>query len=454
MTDWPADKVERRAVADLIPYARNSRTHSDAQVDQIAASIREWGWTVPVLCDEEGGIIAGHGRVLAAKKLGLADVPVMTAAGWSEAQKRAYVIADNKLTENGGWDNDILRVELAELQGLDFDLSLTGFDDDALANLLNDPTQGLTDPDAVPEAPAVPVAVPGDIWLLGKHRLRCGDSTSADDVAALCGDHPCDLVFTSPPYAQQRDYGAAKEHVSDWDSLMNGVFSILPVKAGAQVLVNLGLVHSENEWIPYWSDWIEWMRSAGWRRFAWYVWDQGSGLQGNWKGRLAPSHEFIFHFNGKSVAPNKHVPKKPENIKVKRGKGNGLRKKDGIVRDATSPLAYANTHKIADSVIRVNRHHGRVSKSGSHPAVFPVALVEEMLASYAKVGDLFYEPFCGAGTAIIACEKFGAECRGMELDPTYVDVAVKRWQEFTGSEATLESTGETFNALIEKREAA
>jgi ParB-like chromosome segregation protein Spo0J len=168
--EWPADKVERRAVAALIPYARNARTHSPEQVDQIAASIREWGWTVPVLVDEQGGIIAGHGRVLAAHKLAIAQVPVMVAAGWSEAQKRAYVLADNKLALNAGWDDAMLRVEIDDLQGTGFDLGLIGFSADEIAGLTVD-RSGLTDPDEAPDAPAIPVSKPGDVWLLGRHRL-------------------------------------------------------------------------------------------------------------------------------------------------------------------------------------------------------------------------------------------------------------------------------------------
>ena len=154
--DWPADNVERRAVSDLVQYARNARTHSDRQIAQIAASIKEWGWTTPVLTDEDGGIIAGHGRVLAAQKLGIADVHAMTATGWTEAQKKAYIIADNQLALNAGWDMDLLKIELTELDGLDFDIDLIGFDGDFLANLLIDGNEGLTDPDDVPETPADP----------------------------------------------------------------------------------------------------------------------------------------------------------------------------------------------------------------------------------------------------------------------------------------------------------
>lgn len=197
--EWPADKVERRAVATLIPYGRNARTHSPEQVDQIAASIREWGWTVPVLVDDEGGIIAGHGRVLAAHKLAIAEVPVMVAAGWSEAQKRAYVLADNKLALNAGWDNDLLKIELGDLQAFDFDLGLIGFSADEIAGLTFD-RSGLTDPDETPETPAIPVSEPGDVWLLGKHRLVCGDCTDPLVVdKALNGVKP-HLLVSDPPY--------------------------------------------------------------------------------------------------------------------------------------------------------------------------------------------------------------------------------------------------------------
>ncbi|HEX6992166.1 MAG TPA: ParB N-terminal domain-containing protein, partial [Gemmatimonadales bacterium] len=202
---WPADKVERWAIDRLVPHAKNARTHSEAQVAQIAAAIREWGWTNPILVDEAGGIIAGHGRVLAARQLGILEVPVMVATGWSEAQKRAYVLADNKLAENAGWDRNLLRLELADLGELGFDLPLIGFSDLELQALSASASPGMTDPDAVPEAPVNPVAEPGDVWLLGKHRLVCGDSTDADTVAkALNGVVP-HLMVTDPPYGVEYD---------------------------------------------------------------------------------------------------------------------------------------------------------------------------------------------------------------------------------------------------------
>jgi ParB-like chromosome segregation protein Spo0J len=196
---WPADAVERRPVAALVPFARNARSHSDEQVAQIAASIREWGWTMPVLVDEAGTIIAGHGRVLAAQRLGLAEIPVMVAAGWSEAKRRAYVIADNKLALNAGWDDELLRLELGELKGLGIDLGLTGFGELELEKLLLG-THGDGDPDEAPEPPADPISKPGDLWICGEHRVLCGDATVRADVDRLLDGELADMVFCDPPY--------------------------------------------------------------------------------------------------------------------------------------------------------------------------------------------------------------------------------------------------------------
>ncbi len=293
----------------------------------------------------------------------------------------------------------------------------------------------------------VPVA---RLKLKVRHRLMCGDSTSVEAIDTLMDGQRADLCFTSPPYAQQRDYGAAKEKVGDWDSLMQGVFACIPTKDGAQVLVNLGLVHRDSEWQPYWDNWVAWMRDSGWRRFGWYVWDQGPGLPGDWNGRLAPSHEFIFHFNRESRRANKTVESKHGGQVIG---GGGLRGKDGVVRQKTGTGRKSGTHRIPDSVFRVMRHKGKVD-GGKHPAVFPVALVESVIDAYAKSGDFLFEPFTGSGTQIIAAEKTATNCYGMELDPAYCDVAVRRWQNFTGKDAVLASTGESFNAIAERRDAA
>ena len=196
---WPADVVTRMPVERLTEYGRNARTHSPEQVAQIAASIREFGWTVPILVDEQGTIIAGHGRILAAQSLGIAEVPVMVAAGWSEAQRRAYVIADNKLALNAGWDEELLRFELGELKGLGFDLGLTGFGELELGKLLLD-AEGDGDPDVAPEPPAEPITKPGDLWICGEHRVLCGDATVRADVDRLLDGELADMVFCDPPY--------------------------------------------------------------------------------------------------------------------------------------------------------------------------------------------------------------------------------------------------------------
>jgi len=201
-----------RSTNDLMPYINNSRTHSDDQINQVAASIKEFGFTNPVLIDEEGGIIAGHGRVQAAKKLNMTDIPCIVLEGLTDAQKKAYVIADNRIALNAGWDEDMLSVEVQALDELDFDLDLLGFTDDELADLLDDDeqTEGLTDEDEVPEIPEQPISKRGDVWILGNHRLMCGDSTSIDDVDKLMNGQKADMVFTDPPYGMSYGGGRAQ----------------------------------------------------------------------------------------------------------------------------------------------------------------------------------------------------------------------------------------------------
>ena len=219
-----ADKLQKWPLERLKAYTRNSRTHSDAQVAKVAASITRFGFTNPILATDDGTIVAGHGRLLAARLLNMPKVPVLVVTGWTEDEIRAYVIADNQIALEAGWDDEILRLELGDLRDKGFDLGLTGFDTDALASLLDMRPDGAVDPDEAPDVPANPVAIRGDLWALGRHRLLCGDSMSADDVALLMAGELADLCFTSPPYAQQRDYGAAKALVQDWDALMQGVF--------------------------------------------------------------------------------------------------------------------------------------------------------------------------------------------------------------------------------------
>ncbi|CAK0764701.1 Methyltransferase [uncultured Gammaproteobacteria bacterium] len=413
----------------------------------------EFGFVVPILADKEGNIIAGHGRLLAAQQLGLAEVPVVIASHLTETQRRAYVIADNQLTLSSRWDDELLAGMLHELNSESFDLDLLGFSAEQLDELmapLTDDEEPATASDVdgaeddVPEPPAQPVSRTGDLWLLGEHRLLCGDSTDPKVVARLMAGEVSALCFTSPPYGNQRQYTTGG--IGDWDKLMEGVFRNLSLAMAndGQVLVNLGLIHRDGEWQPYWEGWIEWMRSQGWRRFGFYTWDQGPGIPGDWGGRFAPSNEFIFHFNKKNRKPNKIVPCKYAGQHTHRradGRPTGMREADGTVNAWTQADEVTQSHRIPDSVIRIVRHKARGIEV-EHPAVFPVLLVEHVMAAFTDQGDVCYEPFGGSGTSIVAAERIGRRCRAIDLAPEYCDVAVRRWNKlYPDQPARLESGG-------------
>jgi DNA modification methylase len=454
--------VEYRKVDSLIPFARNPRTHSEAQIAKLAASIVEFGWTNPILVDCTQGIIAGHGRIAAARKLGLTEVPVIELGHLSPAQKRAYVIADNRLALDAGWDEEMLAAELAELTESGYDLMLTGFTSDEIEHLLVGAEHALgestaeVDDDAaddVPETPANPVSRSSDIWQIGSHRLICGDATDPTVVSTLMAGEQAALCFTSPPYGNQRDY---TNTLVDWDALMRGVFNQLPMAANGQVLVNLGLIHRDNEVIPYWDGWLDWMRTQGWRRFAWYVWDQGPGLPGDWNGRLAPAFEFVFHFNRKDSEarrPNKIVPCIYAGRDGDGTSAGGMRNKDGSKTAWNHVGQVTQETKIPDAVMRIMRHKGKIGQDIDHPAVFPVALPQFVLESYTEAGDIVFEPFCGSGTTLLAAERTGRKVRATEIAPEYVDVAVKRFlQNFPDIPVTLTATGQTFAAVAAERD--
>jgi DNA modification methylase len=472
--------VETRPVETLIPYARNPRTHNDAQIAQIAASIVEFGWTNPILVDGENGVIAGHGRLLAARKLGLSEVPVIELAHLSAAQKRALVIADNRIALEGEWDDAMLVLELADLAEAGFELDLTGFSASEIERLLDavetsDATEApVASNDAVPAdaeeddtededgatvPPTEPVSRAGDVWQIGPHRLICGDAADPAVVAALMQGEQAHLCITSPPYAQQRDY--ANGGIGDWDALMRGVFGAASaaLRVDAQLMVNLGLVHRDNEVQPYWDAWIAWMRDRGWRRFGWYVWDQGPGLPGDWAGRLAPSFEFVFHFNRHSRRANKTVPCKfagrDTHLRAD-GSSTAMRAPDGEVDTWSHAGQPTQAMRIPDSVIRVMRHKGVLGRGIDHPAVFPIALPTFVIETYTDAEALVYEPFGGSGTTLIACERTGRVCRAVEIAAEYVDVALERVrQQLPGLPITLEATGQSFDAVAaERRQAA
>lgn len=456
---WPADRVERRPLATLAPYARNPRAHSPEQIRQLAQAITEWGWTMPILVDEVGEIIAGHARLEAAKTLGLTEVPVMVASGWSDAQKRAYVIADNQLALNSSWDEELLKGEIVDLRNAGVDLASLGMADADISRMLatqpprgtpqDGPRDAEDEADRAPGGPRPSVARPGDLWLLGNHRLLCGDSTDPGAVDRVLGGAKASLLFTSPPYGNQRAYKSGG--ISDWDLLMQGVFGQAgqALAPGGQVLVNLGLIHREGEWHPYWQGWIEWMREQGWKRFGFYMWDQGPALPGDWNGRLGPAFEMIFHFNREVRPPNKWVPCTwAGHIAPSKG---GLRSHDGTVGAWQHAGQGVQETRIPDNVLRITRHKARGIET-EHPAVFPVLLPEFVMHSYTSTNDWCFEPFSGAGSSIIAGQRAARRVAAIELAPVYVDLTIARWRDlFPGEPVRLDGDERPFDAIAAAR---
>jgi DNA modification methylase len=407
-TSWPADRVERRSVAELVPYARNARTHSPAQVAKIAASIGEWGWTNPVLVDESGGIIAGHGRVLAAKKLGIADVPVMVASGWTQAQRRAYVLADNRLALDAGWDEDLLRSELVELGELGFDLPLSGFSDAELGKLMPRAEQG--DANYIPPVPAEPVTCPGDLWILGDHRIICGDSTDPDTVHQLLAGEKPHLMVTDPPYGVEYD--------PEWRN-----------RAGVSTTGRTGKVENDHR-----ADWREaWALFPGEVAYVWHAGIYATTVAESLLQSGLTLRSQIIWAKPRLVLSRGHYhwQHEPCWYAVRDG-GQGHWQG---ARDQTTIWAIDGAAEDQDT---------------SHSTQKPVECMRRPIQNNSKPGDAVYEPFSGSGTTIIAAEIENRRCYAVELSPEYVDVAVLRWQVFTGKQAVL-STGETFAQVAEQR---
>jgi DNA modification methylase len=402
------------SVEDLIPYALNSRTHSDAQVAQLAASIREFGFTNPVLVDEQNNLIAGHGRLLAARKLKLTEVPAVVVTGLDDRKRRALVIADNKLALNAEWDEEALRVELEDLAG-DFG-ELMGFNEDELVALLgSETTDGLTDEDAVPEVPETPVTVEGDVWLLGRHRLMCGDSTSIDAVERLMDGRIVDCVYTDPPYGISivqgskvgggGAFGGKKNEKYDKSNVVQSS-NFAPVAnddsidvavAAIGVIATLGakleIIWGGNYYaasLPNSSCWIVWdKKNSG--NFA--------DCELAWTNQKTAVRKFEHMWNG---------------------------------------------------MVKASEH----GQKRVHPTQKPIALAEWCIDNYADDCATVLDLFGGSGSTLIGCETRGKDCFVMELAASYCDVIIKRWQDFTGQQATLEATGQTYDELKAEREAA
>jgi DNA modification methylase len=458
LEQWPVDR--------LIDYARNPRKNDHA-VEQMASVITEFGFRIPVVAKSTGELVDGHLRLKAARKLGLTTVPVVLADELTDAQIKAFRLLANRSASWAQWDEALLALELEDLKLADFDLALTGFDDEEISRLLGDDQaasdgdheQTTDEPDAaddVPEAPSNPISRTGDVWALGAHRLACGDASDAAVVSTLMAGEQAILLFTSPPYANQRAYTTGG--IADWDRLMQGVFAaaMAVMAAAAQMLVNLGLVHRDGTVVRYWDEWLTWMPRQGWRFFGWYVWDQGVTVPGDWAGRLAPRHEFLFHFNREARKPNKTVPCKFAGEKLHlRSDGtadNGLRNQDGGFGKWTHFNQPTQAFRIPDSVVTVTRQRGSIGEGIDHPAVFPVALPEFLLEAFTDPGEIVFEPFGGSGTTLLAAQRTGRIARAVEIAPEYVDVAIKRFQQnFPDVPVTLLATGQTFAAIAAER---
>ena len=399
-----ASKIERIAVEVLLPYAKNSRTHSDEQVAQIAASIKEFGFNNPILIDKENTVIAGHGRLLAARRSGMDDVPCIRLGHLTDTQRKAYIIADNRLALNADWDTEMLTIELNDLLEDNFALDILGFDADELKALLDPvtPTEGLTDEDAVPETPEEPKTKPGDIYRLGKHRLMCGDSTSIDALEKLCETQLVDMWLTDPPYNVAYE-GKTKEALTiKNDSMEDDQFRqfLRDSYTAADSVMKPGAVfyiwHADSEGYNFRGA----AKDAGWTVRQCLIWKKSTMVMGRQD----------YHW--------KHEP-------CLYGWKDGAGHLWATDRKQTTILEF-----------------DKPSRNGEHPTMKPVGLFEYQMLNNTKGGDIVLDSFGGSGTTLIAAEKNGRIARIMELDPKYCDVIVKRWEDFTGQKAELVNNSE------------
>ena len=417
------DKTNRRrrelvvrlvAAEKLIPYDGNARTHSAEQVAQVAASICEFGWTNPILVRPDHVIIAGHARLLAAQSLGMTEVPVIELDGLSETQCRALVIADNRLALNAGWDDEMLQTEIAALQQENFDVGLLGFEDEELAILLAAEEFAGREEDAVPDPPRVAVTRPGDLWLLGMHRLLCGDATILDDVHKLMRNDRADLVFTDPPY--NVDYeGYSDDRLTiegdrmsaeQFQTFLNDSFRCY--RAVVKAESSLYVCHASS-WQREFQTALE---EAGFRIRCQIIWAKNTFAWGF--GRYKFQHEPIFY-----------------------GHVDGQR--DAWYGDKSQSTLWEVDKPSANRL---------------HPTMKPVELVERALENSSHRGDIVLDLFGGAGSTLLACERRRRKARLMELDPRYADVIVRRWEDYTGKNATLDSDGYTFEKVAGQRRAS
>jgi DNA modification methylase len=409
---WLSTHIERWPTDKLVPYARNARTHSEEQVAQIAASIVEFGFTNPILAGSDGVIVAGHGRLAAAQKLGLDTVPVVVLDHLTPTQRRALIIADNRIAENAGWDDAMLRIELQSLQEDGFNLDITGFDADALAEIMageETTVDGQTDDDAVPEVSATPISRPGDVWELGKHRLVCGDATDPKSYELLMADARADMVFTDPPYNvdyanSARDKMRGKDRPILNDNLGDGFYDFLlaalsPMLERCTGAIYIAMSSSELDTLQ------QAFRAAGGKWSTFIIWAKNTFTLG--RADYQRQYEPILY--GWPEGQNRHWCGDRD---------------QGDVWNIKKP-----------------------QKNDLHPTMKPVELVERAIRNSSRPGDIVLDPFGGSGTTLIAAEKTGRIGWLIELDPKYVDVIVRRWQDWTGQEAYREADALKFNDL-------
>ena len=397
--------IEHRMIESLIPYARNARTHSDRQIAEIAASIRAFGWTNPILVDGENGVIAGHGRLLAARKLGLSLVPVIELSGLSEPERRAYVLADNKLALNAGWDEAMLAAEVADLVALGVDLDLAGFEAVEVEKLLEQHGAGESFPDEAPPPTEHPVSRPGDLWRMGEHRLLCGDATRVEDLRRVLDGGLADLVFTDPPYNVAYEGKTARKLTIANDALGAGFGAFLEAACRAMIEVTKGALY-----ICMSSSEIGTLKAAfeeaGGHWSTYLIWSKNAFTLG--RSDYQRQYEPILY----------GWPKGSDHYWC------GARDQGDVWQ------------------------HDRPARNDLHPTMKPVALVERAIRNSSKSRDTVLDPFAGSGTTLMAAEATGRRAALVELDPAYCDVIVKRWQEATGNTAERED-GCTFDEAAE-----
>jgi DNA modification methylase len=409
-------KIQVWPIGDLIPYEHNSRTHSPEQIAQVVKSIREFGWTCPILVGEDRVIIAGHARLVAARELKMTEVPVIALPHLNEAQRRALVIADNRIAANAGWDEAMLRDEIQGLQVEDFDLEVLGFSQDELDALLEDPEEaaaGHTDEDAAPEVPETAVTVPGDVWVLGEHRLLCGDSTQIESVEKVLAGGLADMVFCDPPYnvnygATMKDKLRGKDRKIANDNLGNDFEKFL-----YDACVNILVVAKGAVYICMSSSELHTLEKAF---------------------REAGGHWSTFVIWAKNT--------------FTMGRSDYQRQYEPILygwKEGTDHF-WCGARDQGD-IWFIKKPH----VNDLHPTMKPVELVERAVRNSSKTRDTVLDPFGGSGTTLIACERTRRQARLIEMEPKYCDVIARRWQEHTGQMATLEADGQTFNELAAER---